>query len=90
MRVFVDGPPVIIGDLRSVSPECRIKWVERLGREAGNPERKKRVLTVKLALPAQQRPFPLTTHNLPQLVDHVRVRLRNQVAGHIGRIRPRP
>lgn len=90
MRVFVDGPPVIIGDLRSVSPECRIKWVERLGMEAGNPERKKRVLTVKLALPAQQRPFPLTTHNLPQLVDHLRVRLRNQVAGHIGHIRPRP
>ncbi len=86
MRVFVNGPPVIIGDLKTMSPERRTKWVERLGKKPGNPKHKKRVLTVKLALPAQQRPFPLTTHSLPQLVDHMRVRLRNQVADHIGRI----
>ena len=59
----------------------------RLGQVVSNSDHKKRVLTVKLALPAQQRPFPLTTHTLPMLVDHLRVRLRTQVAEHVQRIR---
>ncbi|QJR05691.1 PD-(D/E)XK nuclease family protein (plasmid) [Sphingobium yanoikuyae] len=87
MGVFVNGPPALTGELRAASSARRAQWVTRLGQVVSNSDHKKRVLTVKLALPAQQRPFPLTTHTLPMLVDHLRVRLRTQVAEHVQRIR---
>lgn len=87
MGVFVKGPPALTGELRAASSERRAQWVTRLGKKVTNSGHARRVLTVKLALPAQQRPFPLTTHTLPVLVNHLRARLRNQVAGHVERIR---
>ncbi|WP_336508807.1 PD-(D/E)XK nuclease family protein [Sphingobium yanoikuyae] len=89
MGVFVNDKvtPAFTGKLRVRSATRRAEWLARLGRVAINTAHDERVLTVKLALPIQQRPFPLTTHTLPQLVDHLRVRLRTRVAEHVENIR---
>ncbi|WP_065847295.1 PD-(D/E)XK nuclease family protein [Sphingobium sp. Ndbn-10] len=86
--VFVKGSgTALCAELEKADVTRRGTWSERFRYKAQRESAGKRVLTIKLPMPIQQKPYPLTRANLPFLVEHLRMRLRTKAKLHIDQAR---